>query len=53
MCKIVFEKAKSRGGTVNRTSDYAEVAARSGSKKMFSEKFRKIDKKLPVKKSLF
>ena len=27
MCDIVFEKAKSRGGTVNRASVYAEEAA--------------------------
>ena len=25
MCEIVFEKAKVRDGTVNRTSDYAEA----------------------------
>ena len=31
MCDIVFEKAKVHGGTVNRTSDYAEAAVRSGS----------------------
>ena len=28
MCDIVFEKAEGRGGTVNRTSDYAEAAFR-------------------------
>ena len=33
MCDIVFEKAKSRGGTVNRTSVYAEGAVRKGSLK--------------------
>ena len=26
MCDIVFDKAKGRGGTVNRTSVYAEAA---------------------------
>ena len=26
MCDIVFEQTKGRGGTVNGTSDYAEVA---------------------------
>ena len=26
MCEIVFKKAKGRGGTVNRTSVYAEEA---------------------------
>ena len=28
MCDIVFEKAKGRGGTVNRTSAYGEAAVR-------------------------
>ena len=28
MCDIVFEKAKGRGGAVNRTSVYAEAAVR-------------------------
>ena len=28
MCDIVLEKAKGRGRTVNRTSDYAEAAVR-------------------------
>ena len=28
MCDIVFEEAKGRGGTVNRTSFYAEAAVR-------------------------
>ena len=31
MCDIVFEKAKGRCGTVNRTSDYAEAAVPAGS----------------------
>ena len=34
----VFEKAKDCGGTVNRISDYAEAAVRSGSiEKLFWE----------------
>ena len=28
MCDIVFEKAKGRGGTVNRTCVYGEAAVR-------------------------
>ena len=28
MCDIVFEETKGRGGTVNRTSVYAEAAFR-------------------------
>ena len=28
MCDIVFEKAEGRGGTVNKTSVYAEAAVR-------------------------
>ena len=28
MCDIIFEKAKGRGGTVNRTKVYAETAVR-------------------------
>ena len=31
MCGTVFEKAKGRCGTVNRTSDYAEAAVPAGS----------------------
>ena len=31
MWEIVFEKAKGRGGTVNRTSNYVEAAVRRGS----------------------
>ena len=30
MCDIVFEKAKGRGSTVNRTSDYAEGGVSEG-----------------------
>ena len=43
MCDIVFEKAKGRGGTVNRTSVYGEAA----------KKFCKIHKKTSVPDSLF
>ena len=31
MWEIAFEKAKGRGGTVNRTNDYVEAAVRRGS----------------------
>ena len=38
MYDIAFEKAKDCGGTVNRISDYAEAAVRSGSiEKLFWE----------------
>ena len=33
MWEIVFEKAKGRGGTVNRTSNYVEAAVRRSSMK--------------------
>ena len=46
MCDIVFEKAKVHGGTVNRTSDYAEAAVRSGSiKKVLWEILQKFIRK--------
>ena len=40
MCDIVFEKAKGRGGTVNRMSDYAQAAIRRVLLKRCYEKFR-------------
>ena len=52
MCEIVFEKAKGRGGTVNRTSVYAEAVRRVLSKKCY-EKSLKILKKTSVPESLF
>ena len=41
MCDIVFEKVKGRGGTVNRTSVYAEAAVR----RVLYDKFLRIHKK--------
>ena len=51
MCEIVFEKAKVRGGTVNKTSFYTEAAVLL--QKRSYEKFRKIHKKESVLESLF
>ena len=48
MFDIVFEKAKGRGRTVNRTSVYAEAAPQG-----FFKKGRKIYKKTFLPKSLF
>ena len=47
MCDIVFEKTKGRGGTVNRTSLYAEVA------ESVMRNFSRIHKKTSVPESLF
>ena len=53
MCDIVFEKPKGRGGTVNRTNVYAEVAVKKVFWKRTCEKFRKIRKKAFVLESNF
>ena len=53
MCDIVFEKAKGRGGTVNRTSVYAEEFFQRVLKKSCYEKFHRIHKKTFVSESLF
>ena len=50
---IGFEKAESNGGTVNRTSLYAEAAIQRVRQKRCCEKFHKIHKKTSVPKSLF
>ena len=39
MCDSVFEKTKGRGGTVNRTSVYAEAAIRGFFKKIIMRNF--------------
>ena len=51
MCNIVFEKAKGRGGTVNRTNVFAEAAVRMVLSKRY-DKF-KTYKKTSVLESLF
>ena len=48
MCDIVFEKTKGGGGTVNRTSVYAEIAGRSIPWRRCYKKFFKICKKTSV-----
>ena len=48
MCDIVFEKTKGSGGTVNRTSVYAEAAVQRDLKRKYYEKFRRIYKKTSV-----
>ena len=53
MSDNVFEKAKGRGGTVNRTSLWAEAAVRRVLYKGCCEKFFKIHKKTFVPESLF
>ena len=53
MCGIVFEKTKGRGGTVNRTSVYAEAAIQRILYRKCYEKFRRIHKKTSVPESLF
>ena len=53
MCNIVFEKTEGRGGTVNRTSVYAEAAVQRVLLKKCYEKFRRIHKKTSVPESLF
>ena len=53
MCGIVFEKAKGRSWTVNRTSFYGEAAIRRVLEKRCYEKFCKIHKKTSVPVSLF
>ena len=52
MCDIVFEKTKGGGGTVNRTSVYAEIAARSIPWRRCYKKFFKIYKKTSVSESV-
>ena len=51
MWEIAFEKAKGRGGTVNRTNDYVEAAVRRGSIKQVL--WETSQKKTPVPESLF
>ena len=51
MCDIAFQKVKSCGGTVNRTS--VEAAVRRVLYKRCYEKFRRIHKKTSVRESLF
>ena len=54
MYDIAFEKAKGRGGTVNRSAEAEAVVWREGSlKKRCFEKFGKIHKKTSVPESLF
>ena len=48
MCDIFFEKAKGRGGTVNKTSVYAEEAIQRVLLKKSYEKFCRIHKKTSV-----
>ena len=48
MSDIIYEKAKGRGGTVNRTSVNVETAVRRFLYKKCYEKFRRIYKKTPV-----
>ena len=56
---IVFEKANGYGGTVNKTSVYAEAAVRKVLGKRLREKFRRIHhkkkttKKTSVSESVF
>ena len=52
MCDIVFEKAKDRGGKVNRRNVYAEVAARRVLIKCIMRNFAEFTKKY-VPESLF
>ena len=51
MCDVVFEKTKVHGGTVKRTSVYAEAAVRRVLLK--SEGFCRIHKKTSVRESIF
>ena len=53
MCDIVFKKTKGCGGTVNRTSVYAEAAVRRVLLKNCFEKLRRIHKRASVPESLF
>ena len=53
MGDIFFEKTKGRGGTVNRTSVYAEVAVQRVLQRKCYEKFRRVHKKTSVPESLF
>ena len=53
MCRIVFEKTKGCGRTVNRAIVYAEAAVRRVLSKSCYEKFRRIHKKRYVRGSLF
>ena len=48
MCDIVFEKTEGSGGTVNRTSVYAEAVVQRDLKRKYYEKFRRIYKKTSV-----
>ena len=50
---IVFEKVKGHGGTVNRTSVYAEAAVRKVLLRRCYGKFRIIHKKNSVLESVF
>ena len=45
MCVTVFEKAKGRGRKVNRTSVYAEAAARRALKKGVMRNFAEFTRK--------
>ena len=53
MCDILFKKAKARGGTVKRMSDYGEPDDRKVLYKECYEKIRKIYKKTSVPESVF
>ena len=53
MCDIVFEKAKRRGGTVNRMSVYNGAAVKRVLLKTCYEKFCRIHKKAFVLEYLF
>ena len=46
ICDIIFERAKGRDGTVNRTSDYVDAAVKRGSiKKGIMRNFAKFTRK--------